>query len=176
MNILEKIESMGFKVTWKLIFLGLYGFEGFSASISRSELLDYLKDCLGRNNNQTNKIISLIFEMQNDEEFDLQLNTYAENDQSIDIIQCRKWKAYILKTLLDIKYEDYFQGLLTLMEFWVSVGTTNDCPYNFLRDMSKLTCEFFTESKYQILLEKSSIWLKSEVEYILQQENELDGF
>lgn len=175
MNVLDRIENMGLKVTWKLITLGLYGFNGNVGLLSRDELFDYLMDCLGRNDGQTDNIIRLICDKTDYSKIDCMLNSFASKDKSIESVQYRKWRAYVLKNLLnDAENHDFLQGLLALMEFWTFDGCLEDCPHEFPDNVGMSVQEYFTEAKYQALLKKNSIWLENEVLYITQLEHGLD--
>lgn len=175
MNVLHSIEDMGFKITWKLIALGLHGFKNVSGLVSRDELFAYLVDCLGRNTMQTDNIIRLICEKENDFTIDHLLCSFATEDGSIESVQCRKWKAYILKKLLSEENDDYFQGLLSLMEFWALLGGIENCPHDFPDNTKISVQDYFTEAKYKDFLEKNCVWLENEVRHITQLEFDIDS-
>ena len=100
------------------------------------------------------------------------LHSLASDDGSTLSIQLQKWRAYLLKCTLDNISSDYLQGLLELMEFWVTVGIPKDCPHMFPgRNNTLLAQEYFTQSMYDILVEKNKRWLKTEIAYILSIEN-----
>lgn len=173
MNVLNILENMGFKITWKLISLGLYGFEGVPVFLSRNELFVYLNDCLGRNVTQIDNIIYLLCEKEDNFKIDQLLSSLATEDGSIETVQLRKWKAYILKDLLNSYNQDYFQCMLELLEFWTSVGDMEKCPFDF-PDKNSVQ-NYFTQAQYQIILEKNLAWLNNEVQSIIELELDLNG-
>ena len=103
MNVLYDIKNMGFKITWKLISIGLTGFDKKERLLSYDDLLNYLIDILDKDQektNNTNNIIKLICEIDDGIVVDNLINDLSIDDNSIESIQCRKWKAYLLKNIL----------------------------------------------------------------------------
>ena len=98
MNKLHILENLGFKITWRLMQIGVKGSREIPAILSRAEILEYLGDLLNNIDNQTDHIISLICE-DNPIEFNTMLEKFAESDGCDISIQKRKWRAYLLKTL-----------------------------------------------------------------------------
>ena len=92
------------------------------------------------------------------------------DDNSIESIQCRKWKAYLLKNILNTNNQDYFQGILNFMEYWSLIGGLENCPYNNSNEGIKLVQDYFSEDNYKYLTEQNTIWLKNEVKKIIQLE------
>ena len=81
MNKLMLISNIGFKVSWKLIYVGLYGYEEIPTVITRNDVIEYLDSLLISENDQTDDIITLIYE-EDLERFDKLLKKFALNDFS----------------------------------------------------------------------------------------------
>lgn len=166
-NCLKNIENMGFKVTWKLITVGLSFNNDFQLFLSYDEIFDYFNYCLGRKEEHIDKIVSILCEKGDTQVVARLLADFSENDRACEFIQIRKWKAYTLKTILEKKYCDYLQGILELLEFWSIYDYPQKCPINFPTNRDK---EYFTETKYEELIKQSSKWLKDEIQNITHLE------
>ncbi len=171
MNNLDLIKNLNFKISWKLIYIGLYGFEEIPKSLSYGNVLDYLDSLLTDVNEQTDDIVELICEKDDHVNFDKLLKKLADKDDSDTAVQKRKWKVCLLKTLLDGLDNDPLRGLLELMEFWVSMEIQNDCPQTFPNKNDKNASEkYFTEATYKLNVNKNREWLNREIEDILVSE------
>ena len=171
MNKLKILKNMDFKITWKLIYIGLYGLYKIPVVLTRDEVWDYLSDLLTNINEQSDSIISLICEKDDPIKADKILKKYADDDKSDITVQTRKWRAYLLKTLLDNISDDCLQGLLELIEFWISMGRPDDCPHIFPDQEEKnLKHGYFTQTTYNFLVNKNRVWLNQEITKIIELE------
>ena len=168
MNKLHILESLGFKITWRLLQIGVKGYCEIPPVLTRNEILEYLGDLLNNIDSQTDYVISLICE-ENPLEFNKMLEKYAENDWCDINIQKRKWRAYLLKTLLDNLSRDPLQGLLELMEFWLTMGKPDYCPHTFPTNVT-IKKDYFTEATYNLLVKKKRDWLNEEIAEIIGSE------
>ena len=131
-------------------------------------MVEYLCDLLTNTNKQTHNIISVICEKEDDTKFDRLIKKLAHEDFSNIDIQKRKWRACLLKILLNDISEDCLQGLLQLMEFWESMGDVADCPQNFPNE--KTVKDYFTQESYEHNLNKNREWLQQEISNIIELE------
>ena len=169
MNKLCFLKSLGFKISWNLIAIGLYGNGEIQPSITHLDVVDYLDGLLTDIDEQTDDIIALICETEDDTKFDRLLKEFASKDDSNIAIQKRKWRACLLKDLIDNINEDSLQGLLELMEFWLSMGKPDDCPQTFPNsDDKKSIQEYFTKESYVFNLNKNREWLNEEIQSIVK--------
>lgn len=177
MNPLQNMEKLGFKITWKLIQIGLHGTKTISPLWRFDELFEYLCNVLNEINEQTDKVVSLVCEWNDVSEVNRLLKKFAKADPSMEKIQIRKCRAYLLKTLLDNLNSDCLQGLLELMEFWTSIGISQDCPHEFPSNAKSSNLQnYFTPSNYNNLVLKNRIWLKQEIDSIILSETQLNCF
>lgn len=168
MSKLLLLKSMGFYISWKTIYIGLYGYEEIPASLTREEVLDFLDGLLTSTNKHTDNIISLICEKDDCVMFDRLLKKLACNDCSNIAIEKRKWRSFLLKELLDNISNDYLQGLLELMEFWISMGEPENCPQPFPNNNDIESVQnYFTDLSYSFLVKKNYAWLTEEVSTII---------
>lgn len=85
-----------------------------------------------------------------------------------EIIQKRKWRAYLLKSLTDTANEDSLQGMLALMEFWNAMGMPATCPFAFPASADrKCLSKYFSKSSYKKCLENNRKWLGEEITEIV---------
>ena len=169
MNKLMLISNIGFKVSWKLIYVGLYGYEEIPTVITRNDVIEYLDSLLISENDQTDDIITLIYE-EDLERFDKLLKKFALNDFSNIVLQKCKWRAFLLKELLNSISHDCLQGLLELMEFWISMGYSDSCP-QYIPNNASETKNYFTQEVYESMLNKNHAWLDKEILDIINLEN-----
>ena len=172
MNKLLLLRNMGFKITWKLIGIGLHGDNEIPVSINHDDVLEYLYEILSESGEQTENAIDLICEKDDSVEFDKLLVEFANKDSSDITVQRRKWKAGLLKNLIDNISSDCLQGLLALMEFWLSIGKVEDCPQSFPDRGNKESIQkYFTQSLYTSNLCRNRCWLKKEIKDIIRLES-----
>ena len=174
MNKIKCLENMGFKIPWKLIEIGLFGADEIPVVLSHDDVWDYLYDLLTDSNDQTEKVIALICERSTPEDwedFDELIKEYSSDEQSDEIIQKRKWRAYLLKSLTDTANEDSLQGMLALMEFWNAMGMPTTCPFAFPASADrKCLSKYFSKSSYKKCLENNKKWLGEEITEIVLSE------
>lgn len=94
MNALVFLRSIGLKIFWKLIAVGLYGDGGTPAELARQEVLDFLNLCLTQEGPQTDRIVSILCEGNDYEAMDAKIKGFAALDGSDLSLQKRKWRAY----------------------------------------------------------------------------------
>lgn len=171
MNKLLVLKKMGFKISWNLIVIGLYGHDEIQPLITRLDIVNYLDSMLTDVDEQTDNMIALICEKDDNTKFDKLLEEFASRDNSNIDIQKRKWRAYLLKNLIDNISEDSLQGLLELMDFWVSMGIQPNCPQAFPNSNNKKSIqEYFTQASYEFYLNKNREWLDEEIQNVIKLE------
>lgn len=171
MNKLYILKNMGFKITWKLIVIGLFGNNEIPPTITHLDVIEYLDSLLTDINEQTEDAITLICEKDNSTKFDNILKELASAEATEIVVQKRKWRACLLKILLENINEDCLQGLIELMEFWVSMGKPADCPQIFPSTENKKSVqEYFTQSSYKFNVDKNQEWLSKEILSIVKLE------
>ena len=166
MNKLIEIQNMGFRVSWKLIEIGLCGYSYIAQQLSKDDVYEYCNERLLQEDEETDNCIKLICQVDNDG-FTKTLHDLARNENSNVQLQLRKWRAFLLAETLESVGEDYFQGLLELTEFWASVDFPSDSPHLY---QTESTQEYYTQAMYDTLAEKNQLWVKDEIELIISQE------
>lgn len=175
MNKLKLIEKMGFKITWKLIYIGLYGASKIPVQLNCAELFDYLIDRLNDNDEWVDEIVLLICEKEDKTKILSLISQFAKNEKSDNILQERKWRAFMLNNILSNICDDCLQGLLQLMEFWYLNSSYNDIPLDIpdSRDVNSIK-NYFTESMYKKQIVKNKNWLNKEIVLIINEERNQD--
>lgn len=165
---------MGFKVSWKLIALGLFGSDKIPIQLTYTDLFDYLDRRLSDDDEWVNESISLICEKGNESAVRKLIQKFADNDCCDIEIQERKWRAFILRNVLDGLNTDCLQGLLQLMDFWISMGMSKKCPQAFPGTNEGLSVQdYFTESTYNQQIDNNKKWLEQERAFIMAEESKL---
>lgn len=171
MNKLYILKAMGFKISWKLITIGLFGDGEIPPSITHFDVVEYLDSLLTEINEQTDDIITLFCEKDNVIEFNCILKKFASEDITDVAVQKRKWRACLLKVLIEKTSKDCLQGMLDLMEFWISMGKPNDCPQVFpCTENKKSVQDCFSQASYEFNLNNNQKWLNEEIRSIIRLE------
>ena len=171
MNKLNYLKDIGFRISWKLISIGLLGKDEIPVLLTYDDVLEYLDSLLMDVNDQTNNIIRLICTKDDCVQFADILTRLANEDHSDPDIQKRKWRVYLVNNIIEHKNGDYMQGLLELMEFWISMGMPDDCPQIFPSSGRKEIVEdYFTQASYDLNLNKNREWLNREIQNIIMHE------
>ena len=172
MNKLYALKNFGFKISWNLIAIGLFGKDEIPTLITKIDILEYLYDSLTNINEQTKDIVTLICEQDNSEKFNSFIKRLAQKDSADIVVQKRKWRAYLLKDLIDNINDDSLQGMLELMEFWISMGLPTDCPQKIpSSDNQNSLQDYFSQASYEFNLDKNQKWLKEEILRIIELED-----
>lgn len=151
--------------------MGLLGADEIPPSIVHFDVIEYLDGLLTGINGQTDDIITLICERDDSTRFNCLLKELARKDSADVDVQKRKWRACLLEILLDNINENWLQGLLELMEFWVSMGMPDDCPQTFpSSDKKKRIQDYFTQASYESSLSRNREWLDKEILSIIKLE------
>lgn len=162
---------MGFSIPWKLIAVGLFGKDEIPPSITQSDTVEFLKDSLTDNDDQTENIIKLICAEDDPSEFDGILKALAEEDITDLVIQKRKWRACLLAIIIENTSKDPLQGMLELTEFWVAMGMPSDCPQAFPNSGDQKAIQhFFTKASYESSVNENRAWLSKEILSIINSE------
>lgn len=154
MNKLKKIESIGLKVTWKLINIGLNGDDEIPMQFSIRELSEYLNERLCYDDIESDNIIKLLLEIDDVFSFEKILCELANSEKTDINVQKSKWKLYMLHELLYNPNQDFFQSLLDIMHFWTNIENMDICPHDFP------SAEEFNENTYKSILKINQMWLK----------------
>ena len=172
MNILTLFKDMGFKIPWKLVSIGLYGHDEIPVSLTYDDVFEYLYSMLNYVDEHTNDAVALFCQKDDLLKFDILLKELAHKDGSDVSIQKRKWIVALLKKTLDNISSDCLQGMLELMDFWITMLDTPDyCPQTFPNDRdNKAIQEYFTEASYAYNININRNWLSEEVSSILRLE------
>lgn len=97
MNILNICDSLGLKITWKLIDIELFGSNEIPVLLTHNEVLEYLKSSITSINERTDNVVALICGGSDTIEFDNLLKKFSCEENSNKTIQKRKWRACLLK-------------------------------------------------------------------------------
>lgn len=170
-NKLKQIEKNKFIVTWKLIEIGYFGYEFMQPQISKLDICEYAEVVLKNIQDNYDEIVQLIGERADDYEFNMILHKLSESDKSNIELQIHKWIIYLTNNMLESLKNDCFEDLLTINEFWISLGQPNYSPHMFQAVKNSISPqEYYTKEMYDLILNKHKEWIKCETEKIIQIE------
>lgn len=177
MNKITKLINFGFSITWKTILIGMVGGNNIPPQLTKEELLNYLHALLEDETEQEDEIIALILMEDDPENLNNRIAMLASLDRSDYRVQWRKWRVYLLNEVLSNISNDCLQGLLSLMDFWVSTGVEKDCPQVFPQNNNSLAAlDYFTVQMFEKLLTKNQNWLTVEINSIQKCEPNTSSF
>ena len=170
-NILFSARTLGLKITWKYIYIGLYGYDELNKQISYEELFEYFDIIMVDDTTDIDIIIKLLGVKNNLFELDSIIEELSMKEQTDFKFELNKWRICLLKKILDADF-DYVQGLLEMLEFWLPIKDEFDCPHIFPEqtgDKNSIN-NYFSEKMYQRLLCINRMWADDEIKKILQKE------
>ena len=151
--------------------MGLWGQEEIPKILCRNdvtEYADYKLTCDNADNGaRIQGFVDIICNADDGENLDKTLIKLLKNDRTSAEFQKRKWRVYLLKETLNDMPDDSLQGLLRLMEFWISMNC--DCPTEFPKS-DKENRRYFTKKTYDKILAQNNAWLNKEISEIVMRE------
>ncbi len=171
MNKLYVLHSMRLKITWKTIYLGLYGWEDGQPILTQAELEEFICKLLAEPNSQIDPSVKLLLSFDDLEEEKRILEKLSQEENSLASIQIRKWKALLLKMILQNRNPDALQGVMELMDFWIHTAKTESCPMKMPETAQKDELDsFFSEENYDFIISQNAEWLENEIKNIRLEE------
>lgn len=171
-NKLEEIQKNNFKITWKFIEIGYFGYEFIQPQISKQDICEYAEILLKNIQDNYAEIVQLIGERADDYEFNMILHKLSESDKSNIELQIHKWIIYLTNNMIENLKNEYFEDLLTMNEFWISLGQPKYSPHIFQAVKNNIIPqEYYTKKMYDFILNKHKEWIKCETEKIIKMEN-----
>lgn len=166
-NIVEKLQAIGFKITWTLLKFGYEGQGWFLPQLITSETISQYAEHLVETMESDFQLIAQLISPKNDLEFREILELLTRGEIVDESVQLRKLRIYVVLEALENLPNDYFSGLLALADLWISLGFPEDCPHVFQgRNNSYTPQEYYTQDVFDSLLEQNNQWVKNEIEYI----------
>ena len=173
MNPLKVLEALNLRITWKLIYIGLYGDKKIPVVLAYDDLFNYLYERLDCVSDETDRIVASICEKDSPTHVRSLLQDYCRKENSDISLQLRKWRVYLLKMVLENNIADPLQGLLEMIQFWRTIGeVANADPFVFPDNNSVSNGIYFSQSNYESLKRNCKIWMNQEINYIVLSEQQ----
>ena len=170
-NVIQKLQALGFKITWTLLKIGYEG-QDFLPKLISSDAISQYAECLVETMESGYELIVQLISPADEMEFCQVLEKLAQAEKVQQSVQQRKLRVYVVLEALETLPNDYFNGLLELTDTWVSLGLPDDCPHVVQgRNNSYTPQEYYTQDMFDSLLAKNKQWAKAEIEYIKSLEN-----
>ena len=127
-NPLEQLKQMGFKITWRLICIGLSGNDFYTPYIVIDDVLDYIKNNIYESNEHFEEFLTLLSNEYDIEILEKKLVEFAEKENTLNVFEFRKWRARNLSIrLTSEKSKEHFYS--NIYDFWMSYkGVSSDEP------------------------------------------------
>lgn len=172
MSKIDKLIEIGFKINWNLIKIGYLGRGGVLPQISKEEVCNYGYYLIENNTSEKNLIIDLIDNSFDNIKFSEILCNLSNREYLNDNFQIKKWIVYLVKNLLENLPNDYFDGLLEITDFWISLDIDfKNCPHTFQGVNNNIIPEeYYTQEMYNKIINEHKEWLKSEILGIINNE------
>lgn len=168
MNLINELKSFGFQINWTLLSIGYHGYSFIPVLLKKQSLRDYALEILETMNANYELVAQIASVSDGDYEFDENLNKLVRRENVDFNLQVRKWRALLLNHQIKELPQDCFEALISLTEFWVSLGLPDDCPHIIQgRNNSYSPQEYYTNNTYKLVLEKNVKWLKHEISTII---------
>ena len=172
MNKLEKIKEIGFNITWKFINIGYFGYKFVQKQITKQDLCEYSYSLLERIEIDYNEITQLTDKEIKDYKIEQILDKLIKFDNSDIELQYQKWIIFLTKEMIENLNGNYFENLLIITEFWLSLGQPKNSPHIFQAVENTITPkDYYTEEMYNSILYRHKDWINEEIQKIKQLEN-----
>jgi hypothetical protein len=170
MSKLNEIESLGLKITWSLIFLGLYGHGQMEPQISKDDVVNYSCAIISADSQFNEEIVLLTWNSISDYEMKNILTKLMQKEHLDIQLEFRKWRALIVnQTILSfVKNKiDYLNGLIELTELWASFGYPDDSPHVIQGRNNDLTPqEYYSKKMFDSSLQEHQRWVEKEIKFL----------
>ena len=164
-NKLENINNIGLKITWKFILIGYKGYMHLNSQITKDDICKYIENHINEKDN--GKYIELLVNEHDDYAFEKTLRNFANKEYSDLNLQIDKWILYLTKVMIDNLKSDYYENLLEINDFWVSLGQPEYCPHIFQGVNNEIEPEdYYTIEMYDKILKIHKEWIKKEIKRI----------
>lgn len=161
---IESVKQLGLSITWRLLYIAIcekqlqgedvieFAFEKLEKGDDRSEVCELA----GTYADEQEEIKKLLWDLIS-----------QENTQNS--FEKRKLRAAIVSDVLEIKNDNYINGLMELTDLWSSLGYPDDSPHTIQgRDNHITPSEYYSVDNYNILYQKNVDWLRTELAYLRQ--------
>lgn len=164
---LEEISEIGFKINWCFIKIGYLGYEYLQTQLTKQDICEYGYNILEKIESSYDLLTQLLGESSNDYVFEEILEKLAREERTDTTLQVRKWIVYLTKNMISNLREDYFENLLTITDFWVSLGIPQNTPHIFQAVNNKITPkEYYTKEMHDLIIDKHMQWIDNEIKQI----------
>lgn len=167
---IRQLYNFGFKINWTLIkFAYENRYESFI--MTKEEIINYGEFCLKHDECYNENIIDLVDSKTDEMDFLDALARLAQGEVCNLNLQKRKWYYYLIFNVYKNLPCDWFEGIMQLVEIYVSLDLFNCGIMELQGRNNNLTPEqFYNSSHYEILKENFRKWLRDEREDIIRSE------
>jgi hypothetical protein len=93
------------------------------------------------------------------------LQDLIKQENTQDDLEFRKIRATIASEVLQVKNDNYIDGLMELADLWSGFDFPEDSPHVIQGRGNEIAPQdYYTQENYDMLYQKNKVWLDSEVE------------
>ena len=165
LNILRQLQNVGFRVTWRIVYIGLYGTDRFEPRLAVEDFFDFLKENINETDVLFEDFVLLLSSEGDEHELKKTLFMLTEKEKSTYELDIRKLRCLELINIFARKNEEYLPT--SIYDFWLS--------YNSLSsdEISETTALHLFINDQDKLCSDSMQWLENEIKNIISAENAL---
>lgn len=160
-NLLEEIESIGFKVTWNLIRLGFKEYDSFHIGLNQSDLMEYVKGHIGEDDNKQEQFIKLICVEDDFPKINNLVAEFSVVENKTEDVEMRKWR--VLKLLHLLKETDTGSSVFVTLVYDFLLSFSNIAPVPSFYPYDVIS--FFKKTP-KAVFEECDKWLANEINEI----------
>lgn len=168
---LPLFNKIGFRITWKILYIGFCSSGTFGRQFNGKDIIDYAVEQLGCDDNAY--IYRLAITNENEtQEIEQLLYRLSLQENADDSIEKRKIRATIMYVRLQEKETDYIKGLIELMDLWVELDYPEDIPFCIVQGRGNYLSpqEYYTEQNYNAVFCGVKRWLAQEIAALRKME------
>lgn len=158
-------KELNFTITWRLLCKGI-----FKEQLAVEDVVEYAIEQLEKGNDRmeicelaggdgdANDLLDIMYDL-------------ADEENSQDELEDRKLRAVLVSKYLKQKNSSCIDGLMGLTDLWIELGCPSDSPHIIQGKDNKINpIEYYTDDNYNYLFEKNKMWLKNEIDFILEHQ------
>jgi Uncharacterized protein conserved in bacteria (DUF2247) len=164
MTATEYFRSKGIPITWDTLRIGFEGPRSFPPQVETQELNAFADVRLAGGAEATPEVTDLSILSPGDRQAAIDdLRQLAKHDSDGVDVEHRKWRLFLVDTLIESLPHDPIQGLREMTEFWALLEFPADGPHVVQgRGNSISPPDYYTRDMFETMRKRHLAWLERE--------------
>jgi hypothetical protein len=165
MDLLKRLNSLGFSITWRLLLIGWNGPAKFGRVVTADDIIAYATDLIGSPKGSYQPEITELAAAQRNETDVVEacLRRLSGVEGTAPGLETRKWRYVLLEQLMEKLPRDPVQGLTELTTFWEQFDFPADSPHLVQGKGNRLSPEqYYTITFLNKIVLKHKAWMENE--------------